>query len=260
MRASDYDYFRPPFAAMAHRGGSTMPGNVGRENTIAAFRAAVDLGFAYLETDVHATRDGHVVAFHDETLDRVTDGTGAIADLSLAELSTVRVGGEPIPTLDELLDTFPGVRINIDIKASAATRPLVDVLAKHAAEARVCVGSFCSTRLWQFRRLTGSRVATAASPIGVGAAALAPWKIGVVRSPAPVWQMPISHRAAGQQWRLLSRSLVANLHRAGKKIHIWTVDDPTTMHELIDLGVDGIVTDRPDVLAEVMAERGIRQP
>lgn len=260
MRASDYDYLRPPFAAMAHRGGSAMPGNIGRENTIAAFRAAVDLGIDYIETDVHATRDGHVVAFHDPVLERVCDSTGSIADLTMAELSQVRVGGEPVPTIDEVLDTFPGVRFNIDLKSAAAVRPLVDALAKHGAGTRVCVASFSPARLWRFRRLTENRVATAAGPVGVAAASFAPWKIRALRSPAPVWQMPINHEFAGQRWKLLSRSLVAELHRAGKKIHIWTVDDPQTMHDLIDLSVDGIVTDRPDVLLQVMSERGMRRP
>ena len=177
MRASDYDYLRPPFAAMAHRGGSAMPGNIGRENTIAAFRAAVDLGIDYIETDVHATRDGHVVAFHDPVLERVCDSTGSIADLTMAELSQVRVGGEPVPTIDEVLDTFPGVRFNIDLKSAAAVRPLVDALAKHGAGTRVCVASFSPARLWRFRRLTENRVATAAGPVGVAAASFAPWKI-----------------------------------------------------------------------------------
>ncbi len=170
MSAADYPYFAPPPIGLAHRGGAAHPANVGIENTLAAFRTAVDLGFRYLETDVHATSDGRLVAFHDEHLDRVTDRGGAIADLPWREVAAARIGGrEPIPALDELLDAFPDTRINIDIKAPGAVAPLWETIRAHAAYDRVCVGSFSNRRLQAFRRLAGARVATAAGRLGTAA-------------------------------------------------------------------------------------------
>ena len=167
MRASDYPYFDQPFIALAHRGGSLLPDNVGRENTLHAFGNAVALGYTHLETDVHSTRDGHLVAFHDDVLDRVTDQRGAIAELSFDEVRQARVGGiDQIPTLDEVLDAFPDSYLNIDIKTGGAVEPLVACLNAHRAQKRVCVGSFGPQRLRQFRRLMGQQVATGRSGRG----------------------------------------------------------------------------------------------
>ncbi|HOI03614.1 MAG TPA: glycerophosphodiester phosphodiesterase family protein, partial [Dermatophilaceae bacterium] len=125
MSAADYPYFAPPPFGLAHRGGASHPANVGIENTLAAFATAVDLGYRFLETDVHATADGRLVAFHDEHLDRVTDRAGAIAELPWSEVAAARIAGsQPIPSLDDLLDAFPEARINIDIKAPGAVVPL----------------------------------------------------------------------------------------------------------------------------------------
>src|SRR5690349_10518079 len=124
---------------MAHRGFSLD----GLENTMTAFAAAVDLGLHYVETDVHATRDGVVVAFHDTVLDRVSDHRGAIADLTWADLRTVRVGGaEVVPRLADLLGAWPDLRVNIDVKDWPAITPVADVLRAGDAVERVCVASF----------------------------------------------------------------------------------------------------------------------
>ena len=167
MSAADYPYFAPPPFGLAHRGGASHPANVGIENTLAAFATAVDLGYRFLETDVHATADGRLVAFHDEHLDRVTDRAGAIAELPWSEVAAARIAGsQPIPSLDDLLDAFPEARINIDIKAPGAVVPLWETIRRHAAYDRVCVGSFGERRLHAFRRLAGARVATAAGQLG----------------------------------------------------------------------------------------------
>ena len=144
--------------ALAHRGGSTYAPNVGRENTVHAFRQAVDLGYRYLETDVHATADGQLVAFHDDVLDRVTDACGAIAELPWGEISAARIHGvDAVPTLDELFETFPQARFNIDIKAPGAIEPLVEAIRRHGAIDRVCIGSFSDQRL-RAARCRGSPV------------------------------------------------------------------------------------------------------
>jgi len=149
VRASDFTYLDAPTpVAMAHRGGARYAPNVGFENTLAAFRRAVDMGYRYVETDVHATRDGHLVAFHDRVLDRVSDAVGAIAALALDEVRDARVGGsEPIPLLGELFEQLPDTRVNIDVKSDAALEPTVREILRHGATDRVCIGSFSERRI-----------------------------------------------------------------------------------------------------------------
>lgn len=235
-----------------------MADNFARENTMYAFANAVELGYRYLETDIHVTKDGVLVTFHDDNLERVAGRPGHIRDLTWPELGSVLVGGaEPIPSLDQVLETFPEIRINIDIKTSGAVEPLVDTLRRHHAEARVCVASFSARRLSRFRKLAGPAVATAASPWGVGISAFIRPTIARFRSPAPVWQMPLTTTVAGCEIQLFSPRLLEELHKLGKRVHIWTIDDAEMMHQLIDVGVDGIVTDRPDTLREVLLARGM---
>ncbi len=256
--AAGHPYFDAPPLALAHRGGAGYAPNVGIENTVRAFAAAVDLGYRYLETDVRATRDGHLVAFHDGRLDRVTDGHGLISELPWSTVRAARVGGtEPIPELGEVLDAFPATRLNIDIKAAGAVRPLWEAIEAHGAQDRVCVGSFSECRLAAFRRLAGPRVATAAGPAGTAALSFAPgWLSPLLHSPAQVLQMPPKLKVRGRTLVLVTPRLVSTVHRLGKQVHAWTVDDPDEMTRLLDLGVDGIVSDRVDTLRDVLVARG----
>ena len=168
MHARDFDFFGSGFIAMAHRGGAQLPENLGKENTIAAFSHAMNRGITHLETDIQVTRDGHLVTMHDPVLARVTDDDhGVVAMLTLVELREATIDGEPIPTLDEVLDTFPDACFNIDMKAPGTVEPLVATLARHQAWDRVCVGSFNPRRLAAFRRLVNHPVATAVGPVGV---------------------------------------------------------------------------------------------
>ena len=244
------------FAAMAHRGGALLAENLGIENTLDAFRNAVALGYQYLETDVHATRDGVLVAFHDVNLVRVTDTDADISQLTFAQLRELRVGGRAaIPTVDELFEEFPDCRINLDLKADAATHLLVEAIRRHRAEHRVCVGSFSRTRLQRFRRrLPG--VTTSFAP-----AEVATMMLGLLRrSPGGtprVYQVPLTYRFGPATVNVVTPQRIRAIHDAGRKIHVWTIDDPSVMHELIDWGVDGIITDRPDVLKGVLTSRGM---
>jgi len=258
MRAADYAYFDAPFLALAHRGGATYPPNRHRENTVHAFRQAVELGYRYLETDVHATRDGVVLAFHDDRLDRVTDARGRVRDLPYAVVRQARIHGtEPIPTLAELLQVFPHTRFNVDAKSPEVIDPLARVIAEHEAYDRICVGSFGVGRLHRLRRLLGRRVASSASPVGVAWNRFAPWFTRVLNTPAAALQIPISYRLAGRRVHVLTPPLIRAAHRAGKQVHVWTIDDPARMESLIDAGVDGLVTDRPDRLRTVLSRRGL---
>ena len=258
MRAAEYTFFDVPFAAYAHRGGATYEPNLYRENSMHAFKEAVALGYRYLETDVHATRDGVLLAFHDRVLDRVTDHNGAIADLSYAQISEARIHGiDPIPQLSELLAEFPDARFNIDAKSPAAVALLAETIAEFDAYDRVCVCSFGIRRVYELRRRLGWRVPSAASALEIAANRFLPWMTWALDTPAPVLQMPISVPILGGELTVLTSALVDAAHRVGKKVQIWTVDDSETMERLIDAGVDGIFTDRIDTLKDVLIRRGL---
>lgn len=230
-----------------------------------AFQGAIDLGLGFLETDLHATADGHLVTFHDPTLDRCTNGTGDLADRTLAELRALdaaagfegdgdfpyRGSGVTIPTLEEAMTAFPDAGFVLDIKSAGVEPLLADLLARLGAEDRVIVGSFSDRRLGRFRRLTGGAVATSSATLET----LKVKALSVLRRPsastADVFQVPVT---AGIT--VVDRAFVDAAHAAGKHVHVWTINEADEMHRLLDLGVDGLVTDRPDILGDVIAERG----
>ncbi|MDO5502860.1 MAG: glycerophosphodiester phosphodiesterase family protein [Actinomycetia bacterium] len=261
-RAADFAYFQHDGPlALAHRGGTLYEPNAGIENSLRAFRHAAGLGYRYIETDVHASIDGTVWAFHDTHLDRATDATGAVATLPYAAVAEARIGGtEPIPTLAQVLEEFPEARLNIDIKADCALQPTLDVLRAHGALDRVCVASFSHRRLQEVRRRVGPHVATSASPPEVARLRFGAPLTRLLRGGAVAFQIPEHHRLRGRTITLLTPGLIAAAHRAGKQVHVWfhdwEVEDAATHHRLLDLGVDGIVSDRIEVLAQVLAERG----
>ncbi len=242
--------------AMAHRGGALHPEIPGTENTLHAFRHAVALGYRYLETDVHATADGVLLAFHDTALDRVTDSEGQLADLTAREIALARINGEhTVPTMAELLEEFPGCRFNIDLKAMGAVAPLAELLARTASEDRVCVGSFSQRRLDAFRRVTGGRVATSASPPEVGLFLALPFgRAARFLTRRRVAALQVPHRRGPLP--VVTASLLRRAHAAAAHVHVWTVDEPSEMEELLDLGVDGLITDRTDLLKDVLIRRG----
>ncbi|MEV6486807.1 glycerophosphodiester phosphodiesterase [Streptomyces sp. NPDC051576] len=235
----------------AHRGGAAD----GLENTVFQFRRAVELGYRYIETDVHATADGKLVAFHDETLDRVTDGAGRIADLFWSDVSHARVAGrEPVPLFEELLETFPEVRWNVDIKAEPALRPFLDLLERTDSWNRVCVGSFSEARVVRAQHLAGPRLATSFGTRGVLNLRLRSWG-----APLPVRRSAVAAQVPEEQSGVpvVDRRFVRAAHARGVQVHVWTINEADRMHRLLDLGVDGIMTDHIDTLREVMVDRGV---
>lgn len=252
-----YLQVEPP-VMMAHRGFSRQ----GLENTMPAFAAAVDLGLTHIETDVHATRDGHLVAFHDASLDRITDRTGQIADLDWAVVAAARVvgprgdatAGAGVPLMEDVLGSWPDLRVNIDVKDWRAVGPLTDVVRRTSALHRVCVTSFDDRRTAAVRRALGPGLATSPGRAGVTRwwlKSLVP-RAGRARHDGSVAvQVPSS---AGPV-RILTRAGVDLAHRQGRQVHVWTVNDAPQMHRLLDLGVDGLISDRADLLVDVVAAR-----
>ena len=242
----------PSPIAFAHRGGAShFP-----ENSWRAFEHAVKLGYAYLETDSHATADGVLVAFHDKTLDRVTDRTGAIASLPAKQVAQAKIAGtEPIPLIEDLLGAWPDVRFNIDVKDAPAARPLAEVIRKTAAWDRVCITSFSAARLRATRRLLDRPVCMATSP--VGAAALRSGLPGQLLAQSFARR---SVRCAQLPIGLATAPLIRRAHDAGLVVHVWTVNEAALMSSLLDLGVDGIMTDQTELLREVMISRGQWHP
>jgi glycerophosphoryl diester phosphodiesterase len=237
---------------MAHRGG----GIEHVENTMPAFHACLALGYRYLETDVRVTSDGVLVAFHDPTLDRVTDRTGRIENLPWREVRTALIGGrEPVVRLDDLLGAWPDVRFNLDIKAAGALAPLVRTVRRLKVEDRICLASFSDARIAAARRILGPSVCTSLGPRGVAALRLSsysPRAAGLVRIEAGCAQVPL--QLGGRP--LVDERFLAAAHSRGLQVHVWTVDAEQEATELLDLGVDGLMTDRPEMLRDVLKARG----
>ncbi len=249
MPASPWPFLdHPGPLAFAHRGGAgDWP-----ENTMPAFEHAVGLGYTYVETDVHTTADGVLVAFHDDQLDRVTDRTGAIADLPWSEVAAAVVGGSGrVPLLEDILGAFPDVRVNIDPKADRAVEPLAEVILRTGSVDRVCVGAFSDKRLARLRELVGDRLCSSLGPRGTTALIAASKGIPTGQLHAACAQVPVAAKGI----TITTPALVAAAHDRGMQVHVWTIDDPTEMHRLLDLGVDGIMTDRPAVLLKVLEAR-----
>jgi glycerophosphoryl diester phosphodiesterase len=274
--------------AFAHRGGAAHA----PENSWRAFEHAVGLGYRYLETDLQATADGVLVAFHDKTLTRVCGQDGRVCRLSYAELSAARIDGtEPIPVLEDLLTAWPDIRFNLDVKDVPAIAPLPDVLRRTNAWDRVCLVSFSASRLRATRRALGRPVCMAASPFGTamvrfGGPRGRHDKRGPGRGQGPVTKERGLEPSGGfrgvappdQHWPLTdwiarsgvhcvqvpapmaTPSFIGRSHALGLQVHAWTVNDQPTMQRLLDLGVDGIMTDETVALRDVLSARGQWHP
>jgi glycerophosphoryl diester phosphodiesterase len=273
MRTAFLDHPGP--MAFAHRGGAAHA----PENSWRAFEHALGLGYWYLETDLQATADGVLIAFHDRTLDRVTDRAGRIARLPYRTVAEARIAGtEPIPRLDDLLAAWPDVRFNIDLKDAPAIEPLAGVLRRTGSWDRVCVTSFSAVRLRTARRVLDRPVCMAASPFGISMV-----RFGGPRGPRDQRRPAQARRGPAQAPRGAHRALADRMARAGVRcaqvpasvatpafvhrahalglqVHAWTVNSPAVMGRLLDTGVDGIMTDQTATLRDILISRGQWHP
>ncbi len=237
--------------AFAHRGGaSDAP-----ENTMPAFARAIELGYTYLETDVHATKDGVLLAFHDDDLLRTCGVPGKISELDYSEVRNARVDGkERIPLLQDIFDAWPDAKINIDCKSDGALQPLINSLKQPGILDKVCVGSFSDKRLSHIRQTFGQSLCSSLGPKQVAILRVRSW-IGLVKpfegalaAQIPLKQGPIT---------LTDQRLVDDAHSAGLQVHVWTIDEPDEIEHLLELGVDGIMTDKPLVLKQILQNKGL---
>lgn len=255
---SRYPYLASPVPrAFAHRGWH-IDDLHGMENSLPAFRRAAAEGYHHIETDVHATSDGVLVVHHDETLDRTTDRGGAVGSLRWSEVRGAKIGGtEPVSRLEDVLEELPDAHFNVDIKSDAAVEPFLRAVRRCDAFDRVAAASFSARRLARVRRLGGPRLVLAMDPVSAGvvwATSKAPIPLNFLARGAMA-QVPLRHGRVS----VVSLAFVRRAHRMGAEVHVWTVDDAATMRRLLDIGVDGIISDRPDVLRTVLLERGAWQ-
>lgn len=233
---------------IAHRGGSLEA----PENTMRAFAHAVSLGYRHVELDVRATIDLELVVFHDATLDRMAGQRGPIERSWWRELRQVRVlGSEPIPRLEEVLDAWPDLRIAIEMKDDAVVAPLARLLRLRDAWERVCIGSFSDGRLARIRALSDGRVRTSMGQWSALRLRVAGFGLPF-RPPGDIVQVPVRRRGLP----VVDRRFVRHCHARGLQVQVWTVNERDEMERLLDLGVDGLMTDRPTLLKELLVERG----
>lgn len=247
--------------AMAHRGSMLL----WPENTMTAFQEAVDLGYRYLETDLQISRDGVLVTFHDDTLDRTTEGTGLVSDYSLEELQELDAGyrfqldgdypyrscGVRIPTLEELATTYPDQVFSLDLKTDGMEEALIETIRRLDLWNRVIVGSFSDARLQRFRSLSDRPVAMSAGPRETLRFVTSARLHLPFRPVSDSFQVPVKHCIT-----IVSARTVQAAHSVGVPLIVWTINEQEEMQELLDLGVDGIITDRPDLLRTLLEKRG----
>ena len=231
-----------------------------------AFSGAVELGYRHLETDLHITRDGVLVCIHDDTVDRTTNGTGPVDSFTSEEISALDAGyrhaasdghrfraeGVKVPRFEEVVEAFPDASFVVDLKTEGLAGPFAHLIDRLGIHERLIVGAFSDERLNEFRQLTGGKVATSTGP-ALSRAWLLASRVGKgAGGEAQALQLPIQTRGI----RVVDAKLVNAAHDAGLQVHVWTVNQEDEMTRLLDLGVDGLVTDRPDLLKQLLISRG----
>lgn len=240
----------PPYA-LAHQGG----GDEETENSMSAFANAAALGYRYLDIDLQVTNDGVLVAHHDDTLERLTGLTGTVAERSWDELSAARLpNDEPLARFEDLLDAHPDARWNIEVKSEEATEPVVSMVRARGIDRRVCLNAFSDKRMRKIRKAAAGLNPAYSTPIiptlWLKVTSYLPFL--PFRSSAQVTQAPVKDRGIP----VLDERYVTRARDVGLLSIVWTIDDAEEMRRLLDIGVDGILTDAPTTLKAVLQERG----
>ena len=243
-------FLEEKFLAFAHRGGNEFA----PENSFKAFESAVNIGYKYLETDVHLTKDGFLIAFHDDTLDRVTNKSGLIRDLTLNEVKKAKIGGsEEIPLLSELLTSFPNCFFNIDCKVDDTVQPLINLVNNKDFLNRVCIGSFSQKRINFIRSSLGKEVKTSMGPMEVILSKFLSFTSLGYNFKSSYTSIPIKRYGIN----LLDKRNINYLKSNNQKVIAWTINDEDQMKMLINMGVNGIMTDNLSLLKRVLMEESL---
>lgn len=243
-------FLEEKFLAFAHRGGNEFA----PENSFRAFKSAVDIGYKYLETDVHLTKDGFLIAFHDDTLDRVTDKSGLIRDLSLSEIKKAKIAGtDEIPLLSELLNSFTDCFFNIDCKVDETVQPLINLINNKDFINRVCIGSFSQKRINFIRKSLGKEVKTSMGPAEVILSKFLSYTSLGYNFKSSYTSIPIRRYGIN----LLDERNINYLKSNNQKVIAWTINDEDQMKMLINIGIDGIMTDNLTLLKKVLIEESL---
>ena len=238
------------FYGFVHRGGDEEK----TENTLEAFQYSSDLGFVFMETDVQLTSDGKVVIFHDNDLKRIAGLNKKVSDLSFKKIKEIDlIHGGRIPSLEETLSSFPNLRFNIDIKVDSAVDETIKIVKNFNAFNKVCLAAFSSKRLRRIRELTNSDLCSSMGQAEIVRLLLSSYGLNFRASPGLCAQVPVSQFGIP----IVTKRFIKKIHDLNKLIHVWTIDETQEMYRLIDLGVDGLMTDKPTVLKEALVARNL---
>ena len=229
------------FQGFVHRGDTS----IFLENTIEAFQSAVSLGYLYLETDLRETSDGKIITFHDPNLKRITGANITISETKFSDIRMRRLPSrEIIPTIDELLEEFPDSFFNMDLKVNQIEEKVLKKINSHNALERVCLGSFNSKVIKKINSLE-PKILTS-----MGISQVIMYKFFQKKNISKLIQIPTRWNGI----KVITKKFIDRLHNDGLKVHVWTVNKETEMQSLIDLGVDGIMTDNASGLIKVMKQ------
>ena len=229
------------FQGFVHRGDTS----IFLENTIEAFQSAVSLGYQYLETDLRETSDGKIITFHDPNLKRITGANITISETKFSDIRMRRLPSrETIPTIDELLEEFPDSFFNMDLKVNQIEEKVLKKINSHNALERVCLGSFNSKTIKKINSLE-PKILTS-----MGISQVIMYKFFQKKNLSKLIQIPTHWNGI----KVITKKFIDRLHNDGLKVHVWTINKETEMQSLIDLGVDGIMTDNASGLIKVMKQ------
>ena len=231
-------------AVLAHRGGSIES----YENTLASFAYAQSIGCKYIETDVQVSLDGIPYIFHDESLERITGIKSIFSSITSSEIDKIRIfKNHPIPKLDTALKEFPELFFQIDLKTDLVAIPALEVIKKNNAEKRVCIASFNSNRLKQVKE-NYPEICLSMGPKEVAKLLLASFGLFKGEIPGDCLQVPIYSHGI----KVVTKRFIKFVQSKNLKIMVWTINDKKTLKKLINMNVDGIITDRPKLLTELL--------
>lgn len=247
---NNIDFFSDNFLAFAHRGGNDF----GPENSLKAFKGAYDNGYKYLETDIHLSKDGYLIAFHDDSIDRVTNKKGKIKNLNLTEIKKSKINGkEEIPVITDLFEELPDCFFSIDCKSDDTVLPLIKIIRDNSLIGRVCIGSFSQKRINLIRKVLGPNLNTSMGPNEIMLSKLLSNFSLNYKFKSNFASLPIKKYGL----ELLSKKNIRYLKKNNQKVIAWTINDENDMRLLIKRGIDGIMTDNILLLKKVLIEENL---